>query len=361
MTRQLFIRVSGSYAVVLAFVGLLIALSAGAAPTRATSRTAAPRTLFIEQGTIHKFAQDGDRISWVGGRHYDVHLRGVSKRRGWLLGHAGPGGAVGAQSASTLVLGGTTAVWVKYAGVLTREAGIYASKPGQKHPLLIDAPGVTDWGSGIFLTSVAASGETILYADAEVRYTPPGPGGWSLTGGGVHRFVGKSYPPRIRGIPPAFRVATGGRLVAVVPAVLGGLLGADLTSAPNGPVTVYDLTGHRLAQVFPQGTVREVALDWPDLAVIVTRPGGATVIERYIFVPDGRLLGATDMPGASDLSLARGRVVVRVGNTIYLWWAVRKSPTVLWRSTTKPIGLSIEGNRVAWAANGRIRALTFPH
>ena len=74
MTKQLFIRVSGSYAVALAFVALLIALSAGAAPTRATSGTVAPRTLFIEKGTIHKFAQDGDRIAWVGGRHYDVHF-----------------------------------------------------------------------------------------------------------------------------------------------------------------------------------------------------------------------------------------------------------------------------------------------
>ena len=97
MTKQLFIRVSGSYAVALAFVGLLIGLIAGAAPTRATSATVAPRTLYIAHGTIHKFAQDGDRIAWIEGRHYVVHLRGVSKRSGWVLGNAGPGAAVGSQ------------------------------------------------------------------------------------------------------------------------------------------------------------------------------------------------------------------------------------------------------------------------
>jgi hypothetical protein len=274
-----------------------------------------------------------------------------------VLGHGGPGGAVGAQSASTLVLGGTRAVWVKYAGVMTREAGIYTSKPGQKKPTLIDAPGVTEYG-GTYLTGLAASGEqTILYGDATVRYDPNGT--CSLTGGGVHRFIGKSYPPRIRGIPPAFRIATGGRLVAVVPAKVTDPQRGEWGAAPNGPVDVYNLSGRRLARIVPQGTVREVALDWPDLAVIVTRSDGTTAIERYD-APSGRLYGATTTPGASDLSMRKGKVVFRVGNTIYMWWGVVKKPAILWRSLGKPIGLSIEGSRIAWAANGRIRALNVP-
>ena len=324
MIKQRLIPVARSYAMVVVPVALLIAASAGAAPSRATTSLVKPRTLVIEHGRIHKFAQDGDLITWVGGRHYVVHLRGVSSaRRSWVLGNAGPGGAVGAQSASTLVLGGKTAVWVKYAGVMTREAGIYASKPGQKKPKLVDAPGVSESG-GTYLTGLAASGGTIVYGDAQMR-ADPSDGEWSLTGGGVHRFVEKSFPPRIRGIPPAFAIATGGRRVAVVPAVVPDPQHEDLAAAPNGPVNVYDLSGKRLARVVPQGTVREVALDWPDLAVIVTRPGGTTVIERYD-APSGRLVGATSMPGASDLSIGRGKVVFRVGNTIYLWWVVVKRP-----------------------------------
>ena len=363
MTKQRLMRASRVPVVTAALFGLFIAAAAGPPPSRATARLVTPRTLYIEHGTIHKFAQDGDRISWVGGRHYVVHLRSVTGRRtlsgrsSWVLGHAGVGGAVGAQSASTLVLGGTRAVWVKYAGVMTREAAIWTSKPGQKKPTLIDALGVAD-GSGTYLTGVVASGTTILYGEATVRYNPATET-WALTGGGVHRFTGKSYPPRIPGIPPAIKIATGGRLVAVVPATMTNPQRGEWGAAPNGPVDVYNLSGHRLARIVPQGTVREVALSWPDLAVIVTRSDGTTAIERYN-ASLGRLIAATTMPGASNLSIGTGKIVFRVGNTIYTWWGVGAKPTVVWRSLGKPTGLSVEGRRVAWAANGRIRALNLP-
>jgi hypothetical protein len=362
MTKQRFMRASRVPVLAVALFGLFVAAAAGPPQSRATARLVTPRTLYIEHGTIHKFAQDGDRISWIGGRQYVVHLRTVTGRRtlsgrsSWVLGHAGVGGAVGAQSASTLVLGGTRAFWVKYGGVMTREAAIYTSKPGQKKPTLIDAPGVTDYG-GTYLTGLVASGGTVLYGDAIVRYEPNGT--YALTGGGVHRFVGKSYPPRIPGIPPAFKIATGGRLVAVVPAKLldpqRGTWGAE----PNGPVDVYNLSGGRVGRVVPHGTVREVALSWPDLAVIVTRSDGTTAIERYD-AAHGRLITATTIPGASNLAIGTGKIVFRVGNTIYTWWNIGTKPTVVWRSLGKPVGLSIEGRRVAWAANGRIRALNLP-
>ncbi len=179
MTRQPHIRVSGWYAMIVALAGLLIAASAGAEPTRATVRLVTPRTLVIQHGPIYKFAQDGDFITWVGGRHYVVHLRSVSGRSSWVLGNAGVGAAVGAQSASTLVLGGKRAVWVKYAGVMSREAGIYTAKPGQKKPMILDNPAVSEYG-GTYLTGVAADGEqTIVYGDATVT-CDPGNGSWSL-------------------------------------------------------------------------------------------------------------------------------------------------------------------------------------
>jgi len=359
MSKQRFVHVNRSNAMLVALAGLLIAASAGAAPTRATGRLVTPRTLFIEQGAIHKFAQDGDRISWVGGRHYDVHLRGVSKRRGWLLGHAGPGRIFNSRSASRLVLGGRTAVWVQTSGLIT-ETNILASKPGRK-PWIIDTHWVTDSGDGSYLTSLEASGDTILYALVEVKCWPD-LDQCEITGGGVQRLAGHS-PRRIHTIPPALAIATTGRRVAVVPAVLADPQGEELAAALNGPVNVYDLSGHRLAQVVPQGTVSEVALSWPDLAVIVTRSDGTTAIERYDAAHE-RLIAATSVPDATrdatDLSIGTGAIVFREGNTIYRWWNIGSSPSVLWRSHGKPVGLSIEGRRVAWAANGRIRALTVP-
>jgi hypothetical protein len=360
MTKQLFIRVSGSFAVVLAFVALLIALSAGAAPTQATSDLVTPRTLYIEHGKIHKFAQDGNLIAWIGGRNYVVHLRSVSGRSGWVLGHAGPGGGIGAQGASTLVLGGKKAVWVKYGGAITREAGIFASKPGQKKLTLVDALGVGMYG-GTHLTGVAADGEqTMVYSDARVTCDPAKAcSTWSLTEGGVHRIVGTKsvYQPRIAGIPAPFKIAVSTGRIAIVPAVLPDPSHEDLAAAPNGPVDVYTLSGRRLARIVPQGTVSEVALSWPDLAVIVTRPDEATVIERHD-APSGKLETATTVPGATNLAIGKGGIVLLVGKSIY---TLRDGqPALLWRSTTKPIGLSIEGSRVAWAANGRIKALNLP-
>ena len=267
MTKRTFMS---SRAMTLAFAGLLIAVSAGAAPTRATSRLVTPRTLYIEHGKIHKFAQDGARITWIGGRHYTVHLRSVTGRRtlagrsSWVLGNAGPGAAVGAQSASTLALGGTRAVWVKYAGVMTREAAIYTSKPGQKKPAIIDTPSVSDYG-GTYLTGLVASGETILYGDAIVKYDITG--ACSLTGGGVHRYLGKWYPPRIAGIPAAFRIATGGRLVAVVPAKVTDAQRCTWGAAPNGPVDVYNLSGRASGQGLP-------ARNGPRSRAGLARPGG---------------------------------------------------------------------------------------
>jgi hypothetical protein len=362
MKKQRFVDVKRSNAMLVTLVGLLVAASAGAAPTGATSRLATPRTLFIEQGTIHKFAQDGDRIAWVGGRHFDVHLRGVSKRRGWLLGHAGPN-----FKAAALVLGGTRAAWLQYSGVLSREVSITAARPGLK-PTNIDTLSAMDFYDGLpgrHLTDLAASGETILYAEAQVTC-------WGdiseceLTGGAVRRVQrldGHRAPRLIPGVPPALAIATTGRRMAVVPAVLADPHGPDLTAAPNGPVDVYDLSGHRLAQVAPEGTVSEVALSWPDLAVIVTRPDGTTAIERYDAAHE-RLIATTSTPDttrdATDLSIGTGAIVFREGNTIYRWWDTGSSPSVLWRSHGKPVGLSIEGRRVAWAANGRIRALTLP-
>jgi hypothetical protein len=67
MTKQRLMRASRVPVLAVALFGLFIAAAAGLPPGRATARLAAPRTLYIEHGAIHKFAQDGDRISWVGG------------------------------------------------------------------------------------------------------------------------------------------------------------------------------------------------------------------------------------------------------------------------------------------------------
>ena len=89
----------------------------------------------------------------------------------------------------------------------------------------------------------------------------------------------------------------------------------------------------------------------------MTRLDGTTVVERYN-AARGELVTAATMPGASHLAIGTGGIVFLVGRTIYTIRAGH--PALLWRAATKPIGLSIEGRRVAWAASGRIKALTLP-
>ena len=81
MTKQPFGRVRRSHAMMLAFAVLLAAMCAGAASTRATTRLTTPRTLHIEHGTIHKFAQGGDFLTWIGGRHYVAEARSALRAR----------------------------------------------------------------------------------------------------------------------------------------------------------------------------------------------------------------------------------------------------------------------------------------
>jgi hypothetical protein len=75
------------------------------------------------------------------------------------------------------------------------------------------------------------------------------------------------------------------------------------------------------------------------------------------------LQSTTAVPAsASGLTIGTGGLVYRVGRSIYTIRAGR--PTLVWRAQVTPIGLSIEGRRVAWAANvngrGRIVALSLP-
>lgn len=68
----------------------------------------------------------------------------------------------------------------------------------------------------------------------------------------------------------------------------------------------------------------------------------------------GTLVDATAVPAnASDLSLARGRAVFTSGRKIELVDAGSTTVTTLAVAASRPIGLSVVGDRVAWAESGR--------
>ena len=97
--------------------------------------------------------------------------------------------------------------------------------------------------------------------------------------------------------------------------------------------------------------------------MLVERSDGTRVLERY--APNwqgGAVIGTTAVPRgtAPGLSVSKAGIVYRVGKSVYLLGPGK--PKLVWKASGTPIGLSIEGKRIAWAENvkgrGRIVALT---
>jgi hypothetical protein len=161
--------------------------------------------------------------------------------------------------------------------------------------------------------------------------------------------------------------AANGR-IAVVPAafVRNDDCCPQLAVAANGPVQIYRVAqkaGVLLTSVAPGGVVKAIALS-TQLAVLTQRANASNVIER--FNPgDGKLLGTTSVSSSmpAELDSSSAGIVYRVGTKIFLIDRGGVSRLV-WNARARPIGLSIEGWRIAWAENvnrrGRIVALTLP-
>jgi hypothetical protein len=365
-----------------------------------------PRALVKQAGRVDAFAQDRDSIAWIG-RLIDggkVHVRRLSTGRSQIVGSS-RAYRCNLNWKPVMALAGTRALWTScwqgnssYVDLNT--AALTVS--GKPRVVWLDEliNGGDSCGRDSYFGAAAGSGTTLVYGWTAVQ-----PVGWNGSCPDVLLLdrevvasqlvpVPQSLPapaqqpkppkpiPNAAGPAPLSAVlalaqvgprsatplkplsVSQGR-IAVLPAapVTAGRYGFVLPApATNGPVAVYDLSGALLSRVFPVGNVREIALSWPTLAVLVQRPGGAAAIELYD-ARTGALLAMNAVPAmASDLAIGSGATIYRVGKTIYLLRGGR--PTVLWRTMATPIGLSLVGRRVAWAVNspifhgGRILALT---
>jgi hypothetical protein len=362
-------------------LALLIGLSAGAANAPAgQTKPASPRTVVSEKAPIRSFAQDAGAIAWIS-RSYAVHVRSLRTGVGAVVGSARPGVPVdvgGPGVKPDLALGETRALWTKFEGGNSMETSLWTSAlGGGATGLDVFMTNSGDPG-GIFLTGLAGDGPTLLYGKTFEGCNPPpwppAPCPSLEATGGVSIVTGQYEQPPVSGIPAAAMIAfaahnpqsgkiSQGRL-AVVPAA--SPLVSELSKVPrvvaNGPVQVYWFLNKLVlaSSVTPRGTVKAIALSFPGLAVLVQRADGTKAIERYA-ADGGALLATSSVPRAtpSALSISSAGIVYRVGNKIYL--LAGRSPKLVWKASGTPIGLSIEGKRIAWAENvkgrGRIVAL----
>jgi hypothetical protein len=362
---------------------LVLSLSAGAgiAPA-AKAKPVKPRTLVTAKGLIHGFAQDGKAIAWLAGpfQHpWSVYVRGPNARKTWVVGKADesayeiPGRVI----TLPMALAGTRALWTTFTGgagwvytdvatgapgmrqVFVNEYQIWSPGPNES-----PVPGVGGDGATLAYGAVLEDCPTLtpIPRDCPELYSRPG--------SGVVVVAHAYNPPAIGGIPPPVMLALSQGRVAVVPAASPRPNdGYGPRPVANGPVGVYDLSGRLLSTVHPIGTVRDVALAWPTLSVIVERSDGTKALERYdaraskgTFLAPARRISAA----ATDLAASEVGTVFRVGSRIYFRHDRLRFnseiPRSICQANSTPIGLSVEGHRIAWAVNvkghGRVVALT---
>ncbi|HEX5247887.1 MAG TPA: hypothetical protein VFW41_12245 [Gaiellaceae bacterium] len=373
---------------------LLGALALAASILHTSTRAGQVQTIYTSPAhrTIAAFAQDGALVAWFAPRPR-ADSKGCNEVWLWQLGSArqplpaeGPknhnvtcGWQVPAGSPVGLAVAGNggapALLWtlhesaaqaLKFDYVL----GATVADPRERR---FQEVAHANHGAGLWLGGVAGSGGTLVYAVAQVAYrdqvaclsTPKEPGACDLkvTDGGIYRIVGRKAPIKIDGAKPAVMVAASSNDVAYVPA--SGAATADgrpLASAAV-PVEVLDVdSGSRVASVSVQSTPVAIGLSTTVLAVL-GRSAGRLVLDWFDVVT-GKPLGSLKLPlgAAPTLSVSDSTIVFRVGRSIRAVAVHGKHVRAVARAAATPIGLSIAGDRVAWAENvagrGRIRAVT---
>jgi hypothetical protein len=122
------------------------------------------------------------------------------------------------------------------------------------------------------------------------------------------------------------------------------------------------LTGALMTSVTPSIAPTAIALSGSALALL-GRSGTRLVLDWYE-VKTGNPLGSLRLPkgAAPSISIGDHVIVFRVGRSIRTVNIDTKQVAAVATAAATPVGLSVAGDRVAWAENvggrGRIRAIT---
>ena len=360
-----------------AFVAAVVAGILLVAPAPAAG---APQILLAWPTHINAFAQDGPYVAWIArapntwsprcGRTYIRSLAtGTQRSFGTRTAPVCSGG---------VALGRNRALWTADAGlcgICQYSARVFTAALDDPRVVAL-ATVVADWHAGTHLTGLAADWRLLAFSRVGYRQVEtepscleePVPCVYDVTGGRATRVRGRDRNP-VPGVAPPALLAVGAGRIAVAPSADPWEDSLDPLPAENGPINIVNpRTGTLLTSVSPTGTVRALALSADALAVLVQRTDGSLAIERYA-LPAGTLLASTtvNQRTAPRIDIGDKWIVYRVDRQIRLIGPGGASRPLIRTSRTlnTPMGLSIEGRRVAWATNGnglhRIRALLAPH
>jgi hypothetical protein len=376
----------GNFIAALAVLASLAHLPATSTARVPSVARIAPRTLYTSPaGTIQAFAQDGPLLAW-----FAPSTKGCNAV--WVLSLA-IGGKVRLPDESPAARN-VTCRWDVAPPVNLAIAGsdVLWTLRERQAPLQFDyvlGAGVSDTrerrfqqvahakrGAGLWLgglagdsiltgpapTSTLVYGTTAVQFENEIACLSGGSCAMKIAGGGVYRVEGRRAPELVPNSAPAVEVAVSGTTVAYVPADHAAEHGMPVAAA-DLPVEILDVrTGTSIAHVSPEGTPISIALAPHTLTMLERTTNGLRL--GWYSASTGTGLGSIDVPSNTtpEVSASDQFAVFRIGRFIHaLAFATGHSRTVA-ETVGRPIGLSLEGNRVAWAENvkgrGRIRALS---
>jgi len=229
-------------------------------------------------------------------------------------------------------------------------------------------------GAGLWLGGVAGNDGSLVYSVVKVEYhdqvaclsTPKSAHACALevTGGGVYRVVGRKPPTLLKGGGPAVQLAVSGEDVAYVPAAATAMADGRPLASADIPVEIRNVaTGSVVASVTPSGTPIAVALS-PDVLALLGRTDSGSVVLSWYDSATGKLLHslAVKNTASPEIGVGTTAIVYRVGRAIKTVDMRTLTVRTLTTAAATPIGLSIAGDRIAWAEDvdgrGRIRAVT---
>jgi hypothetical protein len=325
-----------------------------------------PVTLVRAGSAIYSFAQDDETLAWEEQHAGYSETRSTIKVRSASGGRAvtvsRPDGGDGPYTMQEFALAGRRVLWGGFVSCCNHGYGhVETAAPGSK-PKVVHSLGLEYWTWGEYPTGAAGDGTTLAFSIATVEQL--GRNGWRVTGGGVWRVVGSKSLRIARAPTPALLAASRGT-IALVPADMSTQRGDDLhvPIARGARVEVRDAaTGALRASFAPKGSVAALGMDG-DTVVVLVRVGKQARVEWYS-ASSGKALGTKAVgPRASDRVDVSGHTIVFQQEKTILSLDTRTRKTLeLARARSKPVGLSIEGGRVAWAENaanrGAVRSVT---
>jgi hypothetical protein len=361
---------------------VLLAAAVSLAAAAVSSAGATPRTetlVPLARGTISAFAQDDLLIAWftpgVNGCNV-VHVRSVFNGLQRDLPKQGDSHNVTCRwsvrgTPVRLAIAGKTSnvLWTLYESSPLQFDYLVGAGAGDRRERRFQQLAHTKRGNGLWFGGIAGDGTTLAYAVTSVDYEDEAgclagtdSCAMKIVGGGVYRVVGRQPPKLVPGTTHgAVELAAAGGRIAYV-----GTGSITKRGKPVGggdlPIQVVDAaSGHVVSSVQPQGTPLAIALSAHVLASLERTPLGLRL--AWYSPGSGLPIGSAPVALATspELTASDRLVVFHIGRSIRAVEIATGRIKTLITAAAPPIGLSLEGSRLAWAENlkhgARVRAL----